>query len=971
MLLPPSSPISYPPSSSPPALLAGRKRSIPAEEHAEPKKRLLIRGNPLSSRDPNRQDGGNIWTNWLPPDLPDSTLSKAQLKGPFVDDEDVEDDSITPAYVTNDENGLSVGNIDSISLEAIISCPAKRTQAKSCSGRSFQLKQKQKSVQVSFRQMAEERSCTDPGKATRSFYGIEIHSLLDKAAAASSAAVKEPKSLNDVPLPIEHGFPPKGAKSGPTLMWTEKYRAKKFTDLVGDERTHRDVLRWVKHWDPIVFPGSSRPKPKIKSDGDTTEDKAHCKILLLTGPPGLGKTTLAHVCARQAGYEVVEINASDERSRDIVKGKIRDLVATENVRGVKSKTTNGTVRRAGRPVCVVVDEVDGVVGGTGSGGGGEGGFVKALIDLVALDKKNSELLGKGWDQKPLKRNKKGDRFRLLRPMILICNDVYHPALRPLRSSGVADIIHVRKPPMDKVISRLKFVFEKEGIPCDSDGIRRLCEATWGVSSSRENRSTMPGTGEGDIRGLLVVGEWVAARIRAHGIPSTTQSIRLTRQWIQQHFLKDLSHNGSAARSLGRGGAREVMERIFQDNAGFPKESNNTPIERGSEAKIASSFGVSEAGRRVAIGRLRDLVETSGDCDRITTECFASYAAQPFQDDTLLTKPAAAYDWLQFHDSLSAKVYSGQEWELMPYLSQASLGFHLLFASGPKHSWTTELARSEEDGEKEPVPFTGPRADYEASETQKQNKAVLQAFQSHMSPSLQRSFRSIEDITTGLLPCLIKILTPDVKPVIVGGSGEQRGIVSVRKGEERRMIERAVGIMPDVGVTFERSRVDLVPERARDFVYRMNPPVDTLTTFETTTSGGAVSSTTRYAVCQALDQEYQKSVAGQRAIASQTGSHDSSSVPPNKLATLARTDVPNGILGKGSGRINAPKRDFFGRVVKDDEHTTEKADGRRQSTKPNDRTQGEKGGGQIFVSFHEGYSNAVRKPITLDDLMRGL
>ncbi|KAI4254641.1 MAG: hypothetical protein L6R42_007115 [Xanthoria sp. 1 TBL-2021] len=970
MLLPPSSPIAYPPSSSPPALLAGRKRAIPAEEQTVPKKRLLIRGNPLSPRDPNRQDGGDIWTNWRPPDLPESTLSKAQIKGPFVDDEDSNDDLRISAQFTNDESG-PVKYVHSISPAAAISCPAKRTQARSSAGRSFQLKEKQAPVQTSFRQMIEERSSTEPGKATRCFYGVEIHNLLEKAAAASSAPVKNLESFDLVQPSIEQIIPTKDAKSERTMMWTEKYRAKKFTDLVGDERTHRDVLRWVKHWDPIVFPGSSRPISKSRSAGDTTEDKAHCKILLLAGLPGLGKTTLAHVCARQAGYEVVEINASDERSRDIVKGKIRDLVGTENVRGVKTKTASGTVRRAGRPVCVVVDEVDGVVGGTGGAGGGEGGFVKALIDLVALDKKNSEVQGKGSDGKLLKRNRKGNCFRLLRPMILICNDVYHPPLRPLRSSGIAEIIHVRKPPMDKVTARLKFVFENEGIPCDSDGIRRLCEATWGVSSSRQNRSTMPGTGEGDIRGLLVVGEWVAARLRAYELSSATQSLRLTRQWIQQHLLKDLSLNGNAARSLGRGGAREVMERIFQDNAGFPKESNDIPTEGGLPTKIGGSFGVSEAGKRIAVGRLRDLVETSGESDRIVTECFTSYATQPFQDDTLLTKPAAAYDWLQFHDSLSAKIYSGQEWELMPYLSQAALGFHLLFASAPKHSWTTEQARLEEDGEKEPIPFTGPRADYEASETQKQSKAVLQAFQSHMSPPLQRSFRSLEDITTGLLPCLIRILTPDVKPVIVGGSGEQKGIVSVRKGEERRMIERAVGVMPDVGVTFERSRVDLVPGTGRDYVYRMEPPVDALTSFETAAYGGPASSTTRYAIRQALDQEYQKSVAGQRASMGQTRSGAGSNVPSNKLASIPKSDVPNSIHGKESGRINAPKRDFFGRVVKDDEYGLEKANGRRQSTNANDRAHGQRRAGQIFVSFHEGYSNAVRKPVTLDDLMRGL
>ena len=40
------------------------------------------------------------------------------------------------------------------------------------------------------------------------------------------------------------------------------------------------------------------------------------KVCLVAGPPGLGKTTLAHIIARHAGYNIIEMNASDDRSAD-------------------------------------------------------------------------------------------------------------------------------------------------------------------------------------------------------------------------------------------------------------------------------------------------------------------------------------------------------------------------------------------------------------------------------------------------------------------------------------------------------------------------------------------------------------------------------------------------------------------------------------------------------------------------------
>lgn len=670
------------------------------------------------------------------------------------------------------------------------------------------------------------------------------------------------------------------------------------------------------------------------------------------------------------------------------------MVGTENVKGAEAKTAEGNVKRkAGKPVCVVVDEVDGVVTGSGGGGGGEGGFVKALLDLVMLDAKNSTPLG-SMSQAPTKKTK--DRFRLLRPLILICNDIYAPSLRPLRQSNHAEVIHVRKPPVQSLVSRLQGIFDREQVPADSDGVRRLCEATWGISNRKEDKNGA-GAGEGDMRGILVVGEWVAGKLRALREATNDSNLRLTRRWIEENILSDLSHGGGAARGLGRGGPKDIVERIFQEGAGFPKSTNTFQTPTQPQGGTATGpKGVAEGAKRSATDRLRELLDTNGESDRILTDVFTAYPSHPFQDDTYLSKPDKAYEWLHFHDALNAAVFSSNEWELAPYLSTPVLGMHHLFATPTRAQYSGQAAAlvGEEGADATPHhPFEGSGAPWAAHETQKQSTSLLQSLQSSLSLEPSRAFNSPSAVATDLLPYLLRMLNPSINPTIVGGSGTESGTASVRKASEQLCASRAVNAMTATGVRFEKTKVTHLEDAGipsavggggggaggglgqKEWIYRMTPSLDELGTFATggkafvDSAGGGKA---RFAVRQVLEQEFVKAEK-QRAEAARLARFSGSSTTALPAAhPLHAAAVADNVAGPAKS-MKKLERDFFGRIITQPLPGSVEAiaqENRRKKLKAKGGD-GEGEEGRVWVTFHEGFSNAVRKPIGLGEVMRAL
>jgi replication factor C large subunit len=201
--------------------------------------------------------------------------------------------------------------------------------------------------------------------------------------------------------------------------WTEKYRPSTLSAVRGNDKARDALAEWAETWDD------------------------HREAVVLHGSPGVGKTSAAHALAADMGWETVELNASDQRTADVIERFAG--------RAAKNATLVGAAGGAGDGrQLVILDEADNIHGNYDRGGA-------SAVTRVVEDA----------DQ----------------PIVLIANEYYDMG-RGLRDA--CREIEFRDVSARSIVPVLRDICRREGIEYDADALDLIAETDDGDLRSAVN-----------------------------------------------------------------------------------------------------------------------------------------------------------------------------------------------------------------------------------------------------------------------------------------------------------------------------------------------------------------------------------------------------------------------------------------------------------------------------------------------------
>ncbi len=213
-------------------------------------------------------------------------------------------------------------------------------------------------------------------------------------------------------------------------MWVQKYRPKSLED----------------------YRGASKQKKKLK----THVEDWNGKPVLLHGQAGTGKTSLVEALANDLGFELVETNASDVRTKGQLKEELLEATRQASFFGGEK--------------LILIDEVDGM-------SGRDRGGIRELKSII-----------------------EGSKF----PVVMTANDAYNKKIRPLRN--IAEEIKLDSVHTNSINAHLKWILDQEGIDYDEGAVKRIARLSGGQMRSAINdlESVALGReklGKNDVKGL--------------------------------------------------------------------------------------------------------------------------------------------------------------------------------------------------------------------------------------------------------------------------------------------------------------------------------------------------------------------------------------------------------------------------------------------------------------------------------------